>query len=335
MRIIDSVKYRSNKYTLKLLERFNSYFPRINYKSNILISANPRGGSTWLASIFSAIPRSYILYEPISTVYMPSVIKLNFSRRQFIPENAQWEQAKIFFHDLFTGSNLTYRMTLHPMSNNRNALQILTGSLRIIKFCRLNLMLPWLTMNFDLRPPIFFIRHPCAVVYSQMRFASHHHEMGSDWRETTFRKPNGPFNEYFDQYAHILKNIKTQEEQLAALWCITNIIPLTHNMKSNNWITVAYESLLLRPEKELRDLFRELGLIMHSNILENINMPSKTTLTRSSMSDPIFQLNQWKTKLNPGQIDRILRVVDHFGLTKYYGDNVEPDYSELYSYRKI
>ena len=106
-------------------------------------------------------------------------------------------------------------------------------------------------------------------------------------------------------------------------------------MKSNNWITVAYESLLLRPEKELRDLFKELGLIMRSNILENINMPSKTTLTGSSMSDPYFRLNQWKTKLNPGQIDRILRVVDHFGLTKYYGDNVEPDYSELYSYRKI
>ena len=291
-------KYEVNKIAGKL---------NINQKKSIVISGVPRGGTTWLAELLNTDKKSAILWEPLHPEYYPPVKQYNFKYRQFF--DAKYSDNRIYtlFDNMLRGKLLSMGILQRTNIN-----QLRNAEYFIIKFCRANRLLPWLTTNFEFKKTIHLLRHPCAVVASQMRFGAWDNVPANFTKEEL--KPDGFIEKYYD----ILSPINTIEEKLAAIWCLDNIIPLEEN-KNNNWISITYENLLLDPEQT----FQLLGLDFNDDIKNKFYQPSTTTKKGSpikSKEDVKQQLSYWKKTLNEKQVASIINILKQFNIAIYSKD---------------
>jgi len=330
--------YRNLYYQtiLKGLERKNSKLNNIDRKSTIAIFANPRGGSTWLGEILSrSIENSSLMLEPLYRgVYrtdgkMPTGYKsgtmtkeLDYWYYQPILENEVWEESRDFFKKLLNRELLPLSMTYE----NRLS-QIPTSTTFIYKFCYGNLLMPWLAEEFDLSC-IFLIRHPGAVIASQLRHGSWSHLNSSSMYP--FILPEFRNSNYFEKYTDILRKIKTPEENLAAMWAMSTLHIVGHPKNNVRWNTIAYEQLYDQPEETLENLFDRIGIKTPERILDLVKDPSKTTIRSSleSLKDK-SQLDKWRRGLSNDQVSRISNILEEFGVDYYSMTDNFPDKEKL------
>ena len=148
----------------------------------------------------------------------------------------------------------------------------------------LNRLLPWIAKRFELRKIFFIIRHPCAVIASQLK---------TGWCGYHSNIP--PYLDIFPTHQNVLeeaskiewinqsltnklKKIKTQEEILAATWCLDNYIPLCTS-KLFPWTVIIYEKIMLDGKKEIKKLFNEIGEeIIPKSAFQNLKEPSMLVL---------------------------------------------------------
>ncbi len=296
-----------NKYTfLKknyLIRYYNGKF-NFNTSEAIIISGVPRGGTTWLAELLSVEEKLALIWEPLHLEFYPPIKKLNFKWRQFIDINNHDHETIDLFSQLLTGKSLT-RGILQKTSIDK----LKNADALIVKFCRANRLLPWLTTHFEFKKVIHLLRHPCAVVSSQLSFGAW------DDIEPFFTEEELKSDGFIENYYEIIKPINTIEEKLAAIWCLDNILPLTEN-KSNKWVSVTYENLLLNPEKS----FERMDIEFNSDMENKFNQPSTTTKSSSPINKKetvMQQLSYWKTKLNEQQTNSILTILRQFNITIY------------------
>lgn len=288
-------------------------------EDNIIITGSPRSGTTWIAGILSEIPNTALLWEPLYLLALKKVSKLNFGWQQHIPEDADWPEAKDFMNRLFLGQ------VIAPSYVSETTKEALERADRfVIKFCRLNMMMPWILNNFNIRIPIYIVRHPCSVIASQLKFG-----FGKNAPDR-YVIPEQPYNEIFYEYEHILKSVRSNEELLAANWALENLIPLKSQDNNSKWITLSYEKLLLNPHEEVAKVFSRIGEAVPSSVYSKIQQPSARTQKNRSEVKPEILVSNWTKKLTPKQIERILNIVHAFGINAFT-DNVEPDYSQILS----
>jgi hypothetical protein len=293
---------------------FYSKLRKRSAKDQLLIFSDPRGGSTWLAEMINSIPRSAIIWEPLHLEYVHQLRELNFGWRQHIPEKTDWPEVKKLFEKIFKGSIVNEWTMLHSTLSNYISAKIL-----IIKLCRGNMLLPWITRTFDLKyQPIYMVRHPFGVVNSQMK------QGGWDNIPDSFEIPNTPFNDFLKMHQSYFKSLNTKEEKLTSLWCLSNTVPLNHQDNNIKWISIYYENLLLKPEQEVQRIFNKWKIPVPEGIEKNYRKESSTTLGRIDTNDPEAQLNRWQRELSISQIDKMQSVLDYFGITCYSRDELIP-----------
>jgi len=212
----------------------------------------------------------------------------------------------------------------------------LIGNKLLVKFIRLNRLLPWVAKRFQLRKIIFIIRHPCAVIDSQLKtgFCGYHPN-------------NPPYKDIYPTQKNILdeaskiegldtrilkrlQEIDTREEIIAASWCLDNYIPLSYP-KPYPWTLVVYEKLMKDGEREINRLFNEIGeKNVRRSAYRHLNIPSMVIQKGESdiVTKADIQLSKWKKSLSEGQIERILSIVSDFGLD-FYTEEIEPDYNKI------
>ena len=113
-----------------------------------------------------------------------------------------------------------------------------------------------------------------------------------------------------------LVKMMDQEEMLAAMWGIDNFIPLSLP-KPYPWITIAYEKLVKEEKSEVTRIFNKIGEInIPQSVMKRLKEPSMLTLgsDRKVISDAEKQLSKWKKMLSEKQVERILNIVNDFGL---------------------
>ncbi|XOV91905.1 MAG: sulfotransferase domain-containing protein [Bacteroidota bacterium] len=287
----------------------------------VIIAGIPRGGTTWLAELFSAVPNSAYIHEPLNLGRIRQVQYLKFHSRQYIPSDAKWEEAKNFMHDLVNGKIINPALLIH----NQDIPALLRSEYLVLKFCRLNQMLPWFTKNVETLKPIYIIRHPCAVVYSQMNHGAFKYNIDFPY---VFKAPGGPFNN--DLYKTIEKEIyplKSIEEVLALHWCLDSM-PLYQMENNSSWTTVAYEEGILNQDTFIDKLFSSNKIEIPSDIERRLAKPSYSTQKNNRLRDGSSQLKKWKDKLTKTSINKIFDVLKFFGHDVYSSD-LEPDYSKL------
>jgi hypothetical protein len=113
------------------------------------------------------------------------------------------------------------------------------------------------------------------------------------------------------------------EEKHAVIWCVSNLVPLLQFARGG-LTTVLYERLCRHPEFEVPRIFEAIEVPYRSDVFARIDRPSTTTRRSSAVVSGEDKVSHWKKALSPEQIDRILSVVQAFGLDHIYGDAVMP-----------
>lgn len=279
--------------------RFKEFSP----ENSILVFSDPRGGSTWLAEILENIPGTFIYWEPLSLQQIPQLKRLGFGWRQHIPAEQEWQDAKQIFNKLLAAKHIT-EWTMQKTST----VQYLRGRLPIVKICRGNDLLNWLVKQYAFKyKPIHLIRHPFAVVASQLK-------QGGWNRVKGFSIPEMPFNDFYLKHQAYLETLGTPAESLLATWCITNRDLIRGG---SGWITLYYEELVLNPEKVLGEVFEEWGLEMPEQLNYSIRKGSSTSVDFVGDQDIMKQLDKWQKEFTEEEKERMQKVLDYFGITAY------------------
>ncbi|HET7306570.1 MAG TPA: hypothetical protein VFK24_01980 [Gammaproteobacteria bacterium] len=297
-------------YKVKLLRKWCNFNP----EENLIISANERGGSTWLAESLRLIPRTAILEEPLYLVPTNPFRRLGFGWNQYIPEDANWPEAAAMFEELLRGKLLS-----SWISSTRS---FLVADKIIVKFFFANALLPWLTRNFEFRyAPVCLIRHPFAIAASKLNLMS-----GWDREFTGYRIPDCRYNDRYLEHRKFLSGITTKAEALVAEWCMANLVSLRNPRNGTDWITVYYENLLLNPNAEIQRIFDHWRMPIPSRIYDRIEAPSSTTQEATFKESKHRQLAKWQSSFSADQIEKMQAVLDYFNVHEYGMDVVpHPD----------
>lgn len=302
-RILNSILVSLKINLLSTIGNSRKIYP----EDQILLFSDPRGGSTWLSQIINTIPKTALIWEPLHLSHVKQLKDLKFGWRQFIPDDIDWPEAKSFFSQALSGKIInTWTLSYTSLKD------YLSARTFIIKICRGNMLLPWLTKQFNFRyTPIYMVRHPFGVVNSQLQHGG--------WEQTLskYKVPETPFNDIFIQHKDYLESLTSREEIFTAIWCISNQVPLNHKNNNKKWITIHYENLLLYPEQEINRIFDIWRLPIPEGIVGSSRKKSKTVISELNTDNPEVQLERWKRELTEKQILMMKNVLEYFNFTEY------------------
>jgi hypothetical protein len=324
---------RLSTRSLYLIDKSISKSKKFEISDCILLAGAPRSGTTWLMEIFEKIHGYSYIFEPFQPEWFPDSLKTGFINRLYLLPDIDWVKGEEYLKKIFTGK-IVSRSPLYKYRIDMLVNRVISRKL-IVKSVRINRILPWIGKRFELKKIFFIIRHPCAVVSSQLKtgYVGYHNE----FPPYDNRFPN--LKEIINEASEInfikqsliakLKKMDSQEEILAATWCLDNIVPL--NEKNTKWDTLIYEKLVTNGESEIGKIFCSTGEEKSlSSALDQMKIPSLLTFedARSLIKNSKLQLSKWKNSLSEKQIERIIKVVNDFELN-FYTEDIEPDYSKI------
>ncbi len=279
----------------------------------IAVFGSVRSGSTWLAELLSSLDGHLQLFEPLHPKYVPEAARILQTRNTYVPVGAPWPEGRKFFSEILSG-----RLINSWILSQASVSRVFRTRRLVAKFVRGNLLLDWLTTNYGLRNAVLVIRHPCAVVASQLT---------KGWRpgKTTLLA-----NPYFERHPEIQERCAplTRPEEIAALaWCLRYHAPLMSE-KPYRFTLVTYEALVRNGVSELERLFQALGIPFDSAVIEKLSRPSDTATETSPIVSGKDPLGGWQHRLTNRQVNNILSVLNIFGMN-FYSAEPEPEYSRL------
>lgn len=290
---------------------------RYELRQTIVVASSPRGGSTWLAEILLTIPGYHLLWEPLHLNNNPNCIKYGFDWVNYLPTHTRAPEKRRYMEDVLSGRDLSTRL-LTSLSIKPNRLLFLRGY--IIKCVNVNLMLSWLLREFPVRT-LLLIRHPCAVVASQLAHPG--------WRRVT-REDLGAYRNVKDEYPQFeeaFQRAKSHEEVLAVVWGMQTHVPLSQP-PPHRWCLVTYERLVDKGKDQLEKIFDYLREPVPQGAYRQLRVPSATAGPSINLATGHDRLTGWKNRLTPKQIGNVLSIVRSMGIN-YYNEDIHPNNSEL------
>jgi hypothetical protein len=274
----------------------------------LVVAGSPRSGTTWLAEVLSTLPRSAILFEPEHMLQVPEARQAGLDWHVMKLPGDAWPAGERYFDRVLRGQVVTPWTTSHlPLG------RAVAPRRWIVKFVDANLMLGWLATRFPIRAPVLVLRHPCAVVGSQLR---------RGWKLDHAPRTAAFFARY-PQFGEFVSSLRDPVEWSAAHWCIHTYVPL---MLPQPWpfLVTSYEQATRYPEQEFPRLFQQWRLRMPDELVERTRRPSGTTDRGSGLLQGGDSDAGWRKALSAEQIAQILAVVREFGLD-FYTDDPQPD----------
>jgi hypothetical protein len=187
---------------------------------------------------------------------------------------------------------------------------------RVVKDVRACLMLRWIHDHFPTVPVIFLIRHPCAVVASRTAL-----RWPTDGDIKYFLQQPKLCADHLDQHMDLILSAETDDEKHAVIWCVTNLIPLVQ-FSDSPLTAVRYEDLAIDPRTQIPRIFDAIGQPFTNAVFEQVRTPSTTSTRHSSILRGGNLINSWKDRMGANAIDRVLKVVEQFGLSDLYAGTV-------------
>ena len=213
------------------------------------------------------------MLHPLNPFSFPEIKNIGIWWNQHIPENSDWPEAYYYFDKLFKRKMVNLKLYQY----NKELKKISKSNTFIYKFCFGNLLLPWLLKNFNLKT-IVLVRHPCAVISSQLKHESFKRMLKSN---PHYNVPEWmKYKDFYHKYRYIYEHIKIPEQKLAFNWALSTSYLINHPMNNNGWLTVSYESLLNNPELEINRIFKYLGKDIPDELMSNFNKPSIMTFKK-------------------------------------------------------
>lgn len=299
-------------------------------EDTIVVTGSPRSGTTLILESLHKIPGYKAINEPLIKEKIRK--KYGFTLRSYIASGQFVPDQKNFLTHVLQGQmDQSARWLFEAETVPGRILEHSQRDKLLVKFCRLNRMLPWFAEQFDVRGIIFIIRHPCAVVNSMLRFGPWDKWTWEYIQQDSIASPTVQINHLPESvqntFAPVIERISTKTEAFTLMWCLDNYLPLLHSTE-HPWTLVPYEKLVKQNHSELRRICSALGVEENKKILKTLDKPS-SSVKEEVKENADAQLSKWKQQLTPKQIDDILSIVDETGLSRFYSDSIEPDYQQL------
>ena len=290
-----------------------------DHRNTLLLTGSPRSGTTWLAQIFHKAGGSCLINEPLS-LGIPFVRQAGLEWRTYLKPNEINYKVFNLITGIFSGKYIgSVSLGLNSPSRMLNAKAL------ILKSIRANRLIPWLLKNkINSKPIVYILRHPLAVVSSQLR----HPHMGKPKQIPKFDRLFIMRN--LPHLTYLLDKLSTEEEFRTLTWCIDQYVPLTCK-SSDKLITVFYEKLIRDSETELHRILSHIGMSITKKHIKALNSPSPEARSWSANHrQATFEerIGIWKEHLTKGQVAHILDIVNAFQI-KGYSERVEPDFSNI------
>jgi len=296
----------------------------------VVISGVPRGGTTWFLNILQTLPGYRSIFEPLHKKWFPELQKRRWISRVYLPPERRDPELEDYLSRVFKGNVMSFHA--HYSIRPGTISKFVVGRNVVVKFIRANRLLPWIHSHFNLRGTYLLIRHPCAVVASQVesgiRGYSYHRDrplpkeflLNEAERIQEIRENRWLMRK--------LKNLNTHVGVLAAIWAIDQYVPLSYlSRHPDAWYVAVYERLVVDFTNEVKRIFEYIGEDVPSAAYDLYHRPSRTTRDYRYVGTK-KQLLKWKEKLSERQVEEVLRVIGWFGID-FYNQNPEPDYDAL------
>lgn len=272
-----------------------------------LLAGSGRSGTTWLQEIIDYRRDHRVIFEPFWGRQVSLCV--DFAGRQYL------------------------RPTNPDRGFTRPALRILRGDLRntwtdqfsrwgkiyrkrLIKTIRANLLLKWLHRLVPAMPIVLMMRHPLAVVESQIR-------KGWEYEPANLFRSDELVVDYLAPFAALPGECRDAWDRNLLFWCIENYVPL-RQFDAGEVHIVFFERLLNEPERELRRLFAHLGRKYEANALERIRSPSPLADPAGALS-AVDPASFWRASISRERLKRAREILSPFGLDRIYGEDPMPD----------
>ena len=312
----------------------------------LIIAGSGRSGTTWVLDVIAETNNLRPVFEPLCRRGVPEAWVFG---RRYVRENADEPELKRFMEKVFNGelnyiwpntrilpdkmrpsfSQITsWNYTYTLLSRYKNFfLQYFSYSRiksfrPITKFIRANLMLDWLSANFDPRI-IFLVRHPGAVAASKMAAAKT--EGGAIW---DFNGPNEQRilsqykhdqqlrNDYLDKYFEIFSGKLSPVAGHTLIWCIENMLPI-YNLQKKKRYVFFYEDIVNNPEKEFDHMVKILGLERTPDNADVLKPSQQASIELRNSSSVNNQLTRWMKSFDEQQLKEIDRMLRFFKVSIY------------------
>jgi len=300
-----------------------------NSSDTVVVAGAPRSGTTWLAEMLRGLPKYKFLNEPLFLRNNPAAREAGLGWRTHLAPEEESPVAEAFFEKVLSGQVARGPLWHYESSSSAGRLvEHIRNPNLVVKFCRAGRLLHWLLRRFEVRGTVMIIRHPCAVIASQLEHGGWApdqlaHDIGSE--EAVGQIPD----EVRDRFAEVLGNVSSRLEMMTARWCLDYYIPLIeYGDYGHPWVLVSYERLVLDGEGQMNRVLSALDAEMTDDIRNQLTAASAYASSDLTVNDERKQLNKWRSRLSEEQIDQILDIVSAFGLD-FYTEELEPDYDQL------
>jgi hypothetical protein len=309
---------------------------RYDPRRTIVVAGTPRGGTTWVAETLAKAPGYLPLMEPEQVFHVAETLAKSPGYMQLCEPLHPLNSNNLEVPGSNPGLYVTTNCVLHHhlkriiagevrlssfLSKIGGVRYLVSDALRrllffqrfVVKFVHANLWLHWMLKEFDLKGALI-IRHPCAVVASQMHHKFDGEGTGEPKTLEHIRNHRFPIYEQFaPSFAKVIRSVNTTEELLALEWCIRTIVPL-RQPKPHPWFLTAYEHLT-DDTKEWERLCSYLDCPVPAK--SDITRLSSTSQKRDNESSPSAGIGKWRQYLSEKQIDDIFRVCADMGIDFY------------------
>lgn len=292
-------------------DSLNSALRRFETEETILLVGAPRSGTTWAMGLLSLLPGYKPLFEPLNSQY-PLAHLLDTGPRPIVQGSGSGSSLKRYIRWSLRGNTLGLHNGL--AYSPKGIGDHLTARHLVVKSVRLQRSLAWILNNVDIRGAIVLVRHPGAVVASQVRTGVRGSRARSDRYPVSAIKRDVLAFDVPEALREKVRGIDTDVGALALAWAVDYRLALEARQAS----TVKYEDLLTGQE-EVYPLFEAVGCPTPASLEDWVSESSPTSF-RGDETSSKERLRGWIRALEPEERSRIEEVVGWFGF-----DDVSPD----------
>ncbi|MCP5005002.1 MAG: sulfotransferase domain-containing protein [Planctomycetes bacterium] len=299
-------------YATRCVVRNLKVNPNPDPLASVILSGSGRSGTTWIADIINYKMDYRSMFEPFHP-HNVSVWQIFKPKIYFSPKRNDNSYKRVL-RIILTGNIRDSWIDKYDKHGTKTIYRK-----RLLKCIFGNLLLKGIYLLYPGMPIILLLRHPCAVVSSQL-------EIDGNW---------GCLSEYFAQedlvrdfllpFKKAAQNVHNRFEELVFIWCIQNYVPLKQFERDEIHL-IFYENFCKYPNQEIERLFKFLGQQYDDRVIEKIKTSSKTSWRKDSAaltSDHL--INSWRERVTKKQLKRTIEIMDFFGLDKIYSENSMPN----------
>jgi hypothetical protein len=272
----------------------------------VFIAGSPRSGTTWIQELINYQHDHRVVFEPFWGKKVP--VCACFRDWQYLRANTDDPTLLHVAESVISGD--LRNEWVDQFNTDREYHK------RLVKDVRANLMLAWLHANFPEMPIVLVLRHPFAVVSSQLR-------LGWRMKPTDLLAQEDLVSDHLASVRREIEDCTSDFDRNMLLWCIENSIPL-RTLASGAITVVLYEKLLVDPETECRRLFDSIGYEYRDEVLQHFKRPSQLSVQDSAIKMGADPIASWQRDADELQILRMLELLRLFGLENVYGEAAMP-----------